>query len=121
MSGIKPTYGRCSRWGIVSFASSLDQAGPMARDVRDCAIMLQNMAGFDAKDATSLDLPVPDWEAALSGAIKGKKVGLPRDFRLDGIDPDIAAMWEAGIAMQKEAGAGDGEIRLAATKYALPC
>src|SRR3546814_1601357 len=92
MSGIKPTYGRCSRWGIVSFASSLDQAGPMARDVRDCAIMLQNMAGFDAKDATSLDLPVPDWEAALSGDLKGKKVGIPGEYRLDGIDPDIDAM-----------------------------
>src|SRR3546814_7050598 len=94
MSGIKPTYGRCSRWGIVAFASSLDQAGPMARDVRDCAIMLQNMAGFDAKDATSLDLPVPDWEAALSGDLKGKKVGIPGENPLDGTAPDTTARWE---------------------------
>ncbi len=86
ISGIKPTYGRCSRWGIVAFASSLDQAGPMARDVRDCAIMLEVMAGFDAKDATSLDLPVPQWEAGLSGDLKGKKVGIPREYRMDGLD-----------------------------------
>ncbi len=120
ISGIKPTYGRCSRWGIVAFASSLDQAGPMARDVRDCAIMLQNMAGFDPKDATSLDLPVPDWEAALSSDLKGKKVGIPREYRLDGIDPDIDAMWDAGIAMLKDAGAEVVEISLPHTKYALP-
>jgi len=120
ISGIKPTYGRCSRWGIVAFASSLDQAGPMARDVRDCAIMLQNMAGFDPKDATSLDLPVPNWEAALSSDLKGKKVGIPREYRLDGIDPDIDAMWDAGIAMLKDAGAEVVEISLPHTKYALP-
>ncbi len=120
ISGIKPTYGRCSRWGIVAFASSLDQAGPMARDVRDCAIMLQNMAGFDPKDATSLDLPVPDWEAALSSDLKGKKVGIPREYRLEGIDPDIDAMWDAGIAMLKDAGAEVVEISLPHTKYALP-
>jgi aspartyl-tRNA(Asn)/glutamyl-tRNA(Gln) amidotransferase subunit A len=81
ISGIKPTYGRCSRWGIVAFASSLDQAGPMAHTVQDCAVMLEAMAGFDAKDATSLDLPVPNWEAALSGDLKGKKVGIPREYR----------------------------------------
>ena len=120
ISGIKPTYGRCSRWGIVAFASSLDQAGPMARDVRDCAIMLENMAGFDPKDATSLDLPVPNWEAALSSDLKGKKVGIPKEYRLEGIDPEIDAMWDAGIAMLKDAGAEVIEISLPHTKYALP-
>jgi len=120
ISGIKPTYGRCSRWGIVAFASSLDQAGPMARDVKDCAIMLENMAGFDPKDATSLNLPVPNWEAALSGDLKGKKVGIPKEYRLEGIDPDIDAMWDAGIAMLKDAGAEVVEISLPHTKYALP-
>ncbi|HMO74186.1 MAG TPA: Asp-tRNA(Asn)/Glu-tRNA(Gln) amidotransferase subunit GatA [Sphingopyxis sp.] len=120
ISGIKPTYGRCSRWGIVAFASSLDQAGPMARDVKDCAIMLETMAGFDPKDATSLDLPVPNWEAALSSDLKGKTVGIPREYRLEGIDPDIDAMWDAGIAMLKDAGAEVVEISLPHTKYALP-
>jgi aspartyl-tRNA(Asn)/glutamyl-tRNA(Gln) amidotransferase subunit A len=120
ISGIKPTYGRCSRWGIVAFASSLDQAGPMARDVRDCAIMLEVMAGFDAKDATSLDLPVPQWEAGLSSDLKGKRVGVPREYRLDGIDDDIAAMWDNGIAMLKDAGADVVDISLPHTKYALP-
>ena len=120
ISGIKPTYGRCSRWGIVAFASSLDQAGPMARDVRDCAIMLENMAGFDPKDATSLDLAVPNWEAALSSDLKGKTVGIPKEYRLEGIDPDIDAMWDAGIAMLKDAGAEVVEISLPHTKYALP-
>ncbi|PKP88194.1 MAG: Asp-tRNA(Asn)/Glu-tRNA(Gln) amidotransferase GatCAB subunit A [Alphaproteobacteria bacterium HGW-Alphaproteobacteria-17] len=120
ISGIKPTYGRCSRWGIVAFASSLDQAGPMARDVRDCAIMLENMAGFDPKDATSLNMPVPDWEAALSSDLKGKTVGIPKEYRLEGIDPDIDAMWDAGIAMLKDAGAAVVEISLPHTKYALP-
>lgn len=120
ISGIKPTYGRCSRWGIVAFASSLDQAGPMARDVKDCAIMLENMAGFDPKDATSLNLPVPNWEAALSSDLKGKKVGIPKEYRLEGIDPDIDAMWDAGIAMLKDAGAEVVEISLPHTKYALP-
>ena len=120
ISGIKPTYGRCSRWGIVAFASSLDQAGPMARDVRDCAIMLENMAGFDPKDATSLDMAVPNWEAALSSDLKGKTVGIPKEYRLDGIDPDIDAMWDAGIAMLKDAGAEVVEISLPHTNYALP-
>ncbi len=120
ISGIKPTYGRCSRWGIVAFASSLDQAGPMARDVKDCAIMLENMAGFDPKDATSLDMAVPNWEAALSSNLKGKTVGIPREYRLEGIDPDIDAMWDAGIAMLKDAGAEVVEISLPHTKYALP-
>lgn len=120
ISGIKPTYGRCSRWGIVAFASSLDQAGPMARDVKDCAIMLENMAGFDPKDATSLNMAVPNWEAALSSDLKGKKVGIPKEYRLEGIDPEIDAMWDAGIAMLKDAGAEVVEISLPHTKYALP-
>ncbi len=118
--GIKPTYGRCSRWGIVAFASSLDQAGPMARDVRDCAIMLEAMAGFDPKDATSLDLPVPQWEAGLSGDLKGKKVGIPREYRLDGMDEDVAKSWQQGIAWLKDAGAQVVDITLPHSKYALP-
>ena len=120
ISGIKPTYGRCSRWGIVAFASSLDQAGPMARDVRDCAIMLEAMAGFDPKDATSLNLPVPEWEAGLSADMKGKKVGIPREYRMDGMDADVAASWDQGIAWLKDAGAEIVEISLPHTKYALP-
>lgn len=120
ISGIKPTYGRCSRWGIVAFASSLDQAGPMARDVRDCAIMLETMAGFDPKDSTSLDLPVPTWEASLSGDMGGKKVGIPREYRLDGMDADVAKSWDDGIAWLKDAGAEIVEISLPHTKYALP-
>jgi aspartyl-tRNA(Asn)/glutamyl-tRNA(Gln) amidotransferase subunit A len=120
ISGIKPTYGRCSRWGIVAFASSLDQAGPMARDVRDCAIMLEAMAGFDPKDATSLDMPVPAWEAGLSGDLKGKKVGVPVEYRMDGMDADVAASWDQGIAWLKDAGAEIVEISLPHTKYALP-
>ena len=120
ISGIKPTYGRCSRWGIVAFASSLDQAGPMARDVRDCAIMLEAMAGFDPKDSTSLDLPVPQWEAGLSGDLKGKRVGVPSEYRMDGMDADVAASWDQGIAWLKDAGAEIVEISLPHTKYALP-
>ena len=120
ISGIKPTYGRCSRWGIVAFASSLDQAGPMARDVRDCAIMLEAMAGFDPKDATSLDLPVPQWEAGLSGDLKGKRVGVPKEYRMDGMDADVTASWDQGIAWLKDAGAEIVEISLPHTKYALP-
>ncbi|MFZ5745741.1 MAG: Asp-tRNA(Asn)/Glu-tRNA(Gln) amidotransferase subunit GatA [Pseudomonadota bacterium] len=120
ISGIKPTYGRCSRWGIVAFASSLDQAGPMARDVRDCAIMLEAMAGFDPKDSTSLDMPVPAWEAGLSGDLKGKKVGIPREYRMDGMDADVAASWDAGIAWLKDAGAEIVDVSLPHTKYALP-
>jgi len=120
ISGIKPTYGRCSRWGIVAFASSLDQAGPMARDVRDCAIMLEAMAGFDPKDATSLDLPVPAWEAGLTDDLRGLKVGIPREYRLDGMDPDVAKSWEDGIAWLKDAGAEIVDVSLPHTKYALP-
>jgi aspartyl-tRNA(Asn)/glutamyl-tRNA(Gln) amidotransferase subunit A len=120
ISGIKPTYGRCSRWGIVAFASSLDQAGPMARDVRDCAIMLEAMAGFDPKDATSLDRPVPHWEAALSPDMRGLKVGIAREYRLDGMDEDIAKSWDDGIAWLRDAGAEIVDISLPHTKYALP-
>jgi aspartyl-tRNA(Asn)/glutamyl-tRNA(Gln) amidotransferase subunit A len=120
ISGIKPTYGRCSRWGIVAFASSLDQAGPMARDVRDCAIMLEAMAGFDPKDSTSLNLPVPEWEAGLNGDLKGKKVGIPREYRMDGMDADVAASWDQGIAWLRDAGADIVDISLPHTKYALP-
>ncbi|KPH59584.1 MULTISPECIES: Asp-tRNA(Asn)/Glu-tRNA(Gln) amidotransferase subunit GatA [unclassified Novosphingobium] len=119
-TGIKPTYGRCSRWGVVAFASSLDQAGPMARSVQDCAIMLEAMAGFDAKDSTSLDMPVPNWEAALSGDMKGKKVGIPKEYRVDGLDDDVAKSWDDGIAWLKDAGAQIVEISLPHTKYALP-
>jgi aspartyl-tRNA(Asn)/glutamyl-tRNA(Gln) amidotransferase subunit A len=118
--GIKPTYGRCSRWGIVSFASSLDQAGPMARRVRDCAIMLEAMAGFDPKDSTSLDLPVPNWEAGLSSDLRGKRIGIPREYRIDGVPADINALWDRGIEWLCDAGAEIVEISLPHTKYALP-
>jgi aspartyl-tRNA(Asn)/glutamyl-tRNA(Gln) amidotransferase subunit A len=120
ITGIKPTYGRCSRWGIVAFASSLDQAGPMARDVTDCAIMLESMAGFDPKDSTSLDLPVPEWAANLSGDLRGKKVGIPREYRVEGLDADVAKSWDDGIAWLKDAGAEVIDISLPHTKYALP-
>ncbi len=120
ITGVKPTYGRCSRWGVVAFASSLDQAGPMARDIRDCAIMLGAMAGFDPKDSTSLDLPVPDWEAALNADLKGKKVGIPREYRMDGMDAEIEASWEQGKAWLRDAGAEIVDISLPHTKYALP-
>ena len=118
--GIKPTYGRCSRWGIVSFASSLDQAGPMARTVRDCAILLEAMAGFDPRDSTSLDLPVPQWEANLSSNLAGKRVGIPREYRIDGVPAEINALWDQGIEWLKDAGATPVEISLPHTKYALP-
>ncbi|GLK46922.1 MULTISPECIES: Asp-tRNA(Asn)/Glu-tRNA(Gln) amidotransferase subunit GatA [Novosphingobium] len=118
-TGIKPTYGRCSRWGVVAYASSLDQAGAMARDVTDCAIMLESMAGFDPKDATSLNLPVPDWTAALSGDLKGKKVGIPKEYRVEGMPAEIEAIWEQGIAWLKDAGAEVIEVSLPHTQYAL--
>ena len=120
ISGIKPTYGRCSRWGVIAFASSLDQAGAMARDVRDCAIMLRAMAGFDAKDSTSLDLPVPNWDAGLSSDLRGKRVGIPKEYRVDNMPPEIDALWERGIAWLKDAGAEIVEVSLPHTKYALP-
>lgn len=118
--GIKPTYGRCSRWGVVAFASSLDQAGPMARSVEDCAIMLEAMAGFDPKDSTSLDMPVPNWEAALNVDLKGKKVGIPREYRMDGTDPEILDSWERGKEWLRDAGAEIVDVSLPHTKYALP-
>jgi aspartyl-tRNA(Asn)/glutamyl-tRNA(Gln) amidotransferase subunit A len=118
--GIKPTYGRCSRWGIVAFASSLDQAGPMAKSVRDCAILLEAMAGFDPKDSTSLNLKVPNWEANLSGDLRGKRVGIPKEYRIDGVSSEINALWDHGIDWLKDAGAVPVEISLPHTKYALP-
>ncbi len=118
--GIKPTYGRCSRWGIVAFASSLDQAGPMTKTVRDSAIMLRAMAGADAKDSTSADLPVPDFEAALTGDIRGKRIGIPREYRMEGMPDDIAALWATGADMLRDAGAEIVDISLPHTKYALP-
>ncbi|MFY1710672.1 Asp-tRNA(Asn)/Glu-tRNA(Gln) amidotransferase subunit GatA [Tritonibacter mobilis] len=118
--GIKPTYGRCSRWGIVAFASSLDQAGPMTKNVRDAAIMLEAMCGYDAKDSTSADLAVPNFEAMLTGDIKGKKIGIPREYRMDGMPAEIAKLWDEGAAMLKAAGAEIVDISLPHTKYALP-
>jgi aspartyl-tRNA(Asn)/glutamyl-tRNA(Gln) amidotransferase subunit A len=118
--GIKPTYGRCSRWGVVAFASSLDQAGPMARSVEDCAIMLRAMAGFDPKDATSLKMDVPDWESALNADLKGKRVGIPKEYRMEGTDQAILDSWEQGKAWLKDAGAKIVDISLPHTKYALP-
>jgi aspartyl-tRNA(Asn)/glutamyl-tRNA(Gln) amidotransferase subunit A len=120
ITGVKPTYGRCSRWGIVAFASSLDQAGPMARDVRDCAILLETMAGFDPKDSTSLDLPVPPWEAALDPDIRGKRIGIPKEYRIDGVPEEIDRVWEQGIRLMRDAGAEIVEVSLPHTKYALP-
>ncbi|MFN3662895.1 Asp-tRNA(Asn)/Glu-tRNA(Gln) amidotransferase subunit GatA [Yoonia sp.] len=120
ITGLKPTYGRVSRWGIVAFASSLDQAGPMTKDVRDAAIMLQAMCGHDPKDSTSADLAVPDFEAALTGDIKGKTIGIPREYRLDGMPAEIAKLWDDGTAMLKDAGAKIVDISLPHTKYALP-
>jgi aspartyl-tRNA(Asn)/glutamyl-tRNA(Gln) amidotransferase subunit A len=118
--GIKPTYGRCSRWGVVAFASSLDQAGPLARTVEDAALMLQAMAGHDPKDSTSVDLPVPDYRAALTGGVKGLRIGIPREYRADGMDAAIEKLWAEGAAWLKAAGAEIVEISLPHTKYALP-
>jgi len=118
--GMKPTYGRCSRWGIVAFASSLDQAGPMTRSVRDAALMLQAMSGHDPKDSTSADEPVPDFAAALTGDIRGLKIGIPREYRIDGMPAEIEALWQRGIDWIKAAGAAPVEISLKLTKYALP-
>ncbi len=118
--GIKPTYGRCSRWGIVAFASSLDQAGPIARDVRDAAIMLKSMASVDPKDTTSVDLPVPDYEKAIGKSIKGLRVGIPKEYRADGMSAEIEALWDKGAQWLKEQGAEIVEISLPHTKYALP-
>lgn len=118
--GIKPTYGRCSRYGMVAFASSLDQAGTITRDVRDGAIMLESIAGFDPKDSTSVDLPVPNFEAALTGDIRGMKIGIPKEYYLDGMSSELEALWTKGIEWMKEAGAEIVDISLPHTKYALP-
>jgi aspartyl-tRNA(Asn)/glutamyl-tRNA(Gln) amidotransferase subunit A len=118
--GIKPTYGRCSRWGIVAFASSLDQAGPIARSVQDAAIMLKVMASHDPKDTTSVDLPVPDYEAALGKGVKGLTIGIPKEYRVPGMAPEIEALWRQGVAWLEAAGASIKEVSLPHTKYALP-
>lgn len=118
--GVKPTYGRCSRWGIIAFASSLDQAGPMTKTVRDSAIMLRAMCGHDPKDSTSADLAVPDFEAALTGDIRGKKIGIPKEYRMDGMPDAIEKLWANGTAMMRDAGAEIVDISLPHTKYALP-
>ncbi len=118
--GIKPTYGRCSRWGTVAFASSLDQAGPIARTVRDCAILLRSMAGSDPRDTTCADLPVPDFEAALLRGVKGLTIGIPREYRVDGMPAEIQRLWEQGAEWLKAAGATIREISLPHTKLALP-
>jgi aspartyl-tRNA(Asn)/glutamyl-tRNA(Gln) amidotransferase subunit A len=118
--GLKPTYGRCSRWGIVAFASSLDQAGPFARSVRDCAILLRAMAGHDPKDTTSADRAVPDYEAAIGKSVKGMKIGIPKEYRLDGMPAEIGRLWEQGAEWLTKAGAEMVEVSLPHTKYALP-
>jgi aspartyl-tRNA(Asn)/glutamyl-tRNA(Gln) amidotransferase subunit A len=118
--GMKPTYGRCSRWGIVAFASSLDQAGPIARTVRDAAILMRSMAGHDPKDTTSVDREVPHYEAAVGKSVKGMKIGIPREYRLDGMPAEIEKLWTEGAAWLKAAGAELVEVSLPHTKYALP-
>jgi len=118
--GMKPTYGRCSRWGIVAFASSLDQAGPLARSVEDAALMLQVMAGHDPKDSTSVDLPVPDYRAGLGDGVKGLRIGIPKEYRMDGMAAEIGGLWAKGAAWLKAAGAEIVDISLPHTKYALP-
>ena len=118
--GLKPTYGRCSRFGIVAFASSLDQAGPMTKTVRDAAIMLKTMASVDAKDSTSVNLPVPDYEKLLEGGIKGLKVGIPKEYRIEGVPAEINALWTKGAEWMKAQGAEIVEVSLPHTKYALP-
>src|SRR3989449_8590422 len=117
--GIKPTYGRCSRWGIVAYASSLDQAGPFARSVRDAAILLRSMAGHDPKDTTSVDVGVPDYEAAIERSARGMRIGIPREYRVAGMAAEIEALWQQGAAWLKSAGAEIVEISLPHTKYAL--
>ncbi len=118
--GMKPTYGRCSRWGVVAFASSLDHPGPFARTVKDCALMLEAMSGHDPKDATSANIAVPNFAAALTGDIKGMKIGIPKEFRMDGMPTEIEKLWEQGISWLKDAGAEPVDISLPHTQYALP-
>lgn len=119
VTGIKPTYGRCSRWGIIAFASSLDQAGPIAKDVRDCAILLKSMAGYDAKDSTSAKIEVPDFEKFLGADIKGMRIGIPKEYRVDGLDKEVAAYWDKAAEMLKARGAEVVEVSLPHSKYAL--
>lgn len=119
ITGIKPTYGRCSRFGIVAFASSLDQAGPFARTAEDCALLLSSMAGYDAKDSTSVNRPVPDYASAIARGVKGLKVGVPKEYRVDGTNAEILALWDKGVAMLKDAGAEIVDVSLPHTKYAL--
>jgi aspartyl-tRNA(Asn)/glutamyl-tRNA(Gln) amidotransferase subunit A len=118
--GLKPTYGRCSRWGIVAFASSLDQAGPFARTVRDCAMLLRSMAGPDPKDTTCADRPVPDYEKSVGASIKGMRIGIPKEYRMPGMAAEIETLWQRGAQWLKDAGAETVEISLPFTKYALP-
>ncbi len=118
--GLKPTYGRCSRWGIVAFASSLDQAGPFGRTVRDCAILLRSMAGHDARDTTCVDLPVPDYEKAVGASVKGMRIGIPKEYRMPGMAADIERLWHQGAQWLTDAGAEMVEVSLPHTKYALP-
>jgi aspartyl-tRNA(Asn)/glutamyl-tRNA(Gln) amidotransferase subunit A len=118
--GIKPTYGRCSRYGIIAYASSLDQAGPMTRSVADAALMLRTMAGYDEKDSTSVDTPVPDYTSAIGKSVKGMKIGIPREYRIDGMSPEVEAYWQKGADMLRAAGAEIIEVSLPHTKYALP-
>ncbi len=118
--GIKPTYGRCSRWGTVAFASSLDQAGPIAKTVKDAAILLQSMAGYDEKDSTSLNIPVPNWKTSCDKSIKGQKIGIPKEYMIDGMPRDIQLLWDQGIEWLKDSGAEIIPISLPHTKYALP-
>jgi aspartyl-tRNA(Asn)/glutamyl-tRNA(Gln) amidotransferase subunit A len=118
--GIKPTYGRCSRWGIVAFASSLDQAGPIARDVRDAAILMKSMASVDPKDTTSVEVPVPDYEKAIGQSVKGLKIGIPKEYRVESMPPEIEKLWQAGRDWLRDAGADLVDISLPHTKYALP-
>ena len=118
--GIKPTYGRCSRWGTIAFASSLDQAGPIGRDVRDCSILLKSMASFDDKDSTSVDVPVPDYESFIGKSVKGMKIGIPKEYRVDGMSEEILNLWQKGIDWLKDAGSEIVNISLPHKKYALP-
>jgi len=118
--GVKPTYGRCSRWGVVAFASSLDQAGPIAKTVEDAAILLRSMAGHDPRDATSLDVETPDFASFVGKSVKGLRIGIPKEYRVEGMSPEIDALWEQGIAWLKDAGCEIVEVSLPHTKYALP-
>ena len=119
IAGIKPTYGRCSRWGVVAFASSLDQAGPLARNVEDCAILLGSMAGFDPKDSTSANLPVPDFAAACRRGVKGMRIGVPREYTMDGMPAEISALWQQGLSWLRAEGAEIVDVSLPHTKYGL--